>query len=165
MLGRESACGRIANSENAFMEHEAIEAFLSAVRASGLTPGAPCPADDINAAGVALGQPVPGDLAELHGLADGYFDESGQWFVIWPLQRVVHDKLESWKAGTLAPDLLAFGDDGTGDPFCRAVAGDQPAEIVRWTGSTELSRSEEGTLADFLRNWVGVNSWPPSAMA
>jgi len=50
--------------------------------------------------------------------ADGLFSRRGQWWVIWPSGRIVEDNLRAWGASQLDTDLIAFGDDGTGNPFC-----------------------------------------------
>jgi SMI1 / KNR4 family (SUKH-1) len=82
-------------------------------------------ASAISAAESALGVTFPGDLRALYLVSDGVFDEPGQWFVIWPLAEVVACNQAAW-AGESATRrrLLAFGDDGTGAPFCLPADGE-----------------------------------------
>lgn len=65
-----------------------------------------------------MGTLLPDPLVSLYRANDGVFDLSGQWWVIWPLARMVEAK--AWLAtfdGYL-DRWIPFGDDGTGDPFC-----------------------------------------------
>ena len=47
------------------------------------------------------------------------------------LDRPVEDNLRAWQDGALDVTLMAFGDDGAGDPFCVRLGG-RSGEIVRW---------------------------------
>ncbi|MEQ7010406.1 SMI1/KNR4 family protein [Actinopolymorpha sp. B17G11] len=66
----------------------------------------------------ALGTLLPDELVRLYKAANGYYSVHGQWWVISPLDQMAD--AESW----LRPfdgyldDWIAFGDDGTGDPYC-----------------------------------------------
>lgn len=73
--------------------------------------------------------------------------------MVWPLARVVEDNQHAWGAGTLPRDLLAFGDDGTGNPFCLSLSS--PAdEVLRWNWIDREVEVQEGTLQEFIREWL-----------
>jgi hypothetical protein len=120
---------------------------------------APAGAAAINAGESALGLTFPGDLRALYLASDGVFDEPGQWFVIWPLAEVVARNQAAW-AGECATRrrLLAFGDDGTGAPFCLPADGEP--EVFFW----DPILNEATHLAHDLRSfWVAwtTGSLPP----
>jgi hypothetical protein len=81
---------------------------------------------------------------------DGRFRVDGDWWVVWPLDRVVADTLAAWDDGTLDRVLVAFGDDGTGNPFCSSVDSDQ---VVRWSWIDGEVEQVEGDFAEFLTEW------------
>jgi hypothetical protein len=63
--------------------------------------------------------PLPDDLRQLYLTSNGVWDIAGQWFVVWPLDRLVEangvlSEDNEWSE----TDLVAFGDEGTGNPFC-----------------------------------------------
>ena len=80
--------------------------------------------DAIDAVEAALGMQFPGELRSLYLASDGVFDTSGQWWVIWPLGMLAEENERRRRAGVLPADLIAFGDDGTGDPFRRSRSAD-----------------------------------------
>ena len=98
-----------------------------------------------------LGMPLPRDLKSLYGQRDGYFSESGQWWVMWPLARLVTENLRAHSLG-LPRDLVAFGDDGTGNPFCVRV-GDEPTEVLRWSWIDGAVEQSEGSVHEFIAEW------------
>lgn len=74
---------------------------------------------------------LPDALRAIYRAADGRFDHAGQWWVVWPLERVIDNTLRAWGDGSLDRTLIAFGDDGTGDPFCVHNAAESP--VIRWS--------------------------------
>ena len=87
------------------------------------------------------------------------FDVRGQWYVGWPLARIVEDNVGFGRDGQsrLGPGLVAFGDDGTGNPFCLAVpALDSPRDSkVYWWGWIDLEAVElASSLRDFWEGWL-----------
>jgi len=52
-----------------------------------------------------------------------------------------------------------LGDDGAGDRFCAALDSDD-APIIRWSWIGNDIESTFETMAQFLREWVGVEAWP-----
>ncbi len=115
-----------------------------------------CTAAQLGGAERELGNALPSELRSLLSETNGLYDIEGQWEVAWPLERIVIDNRslrqeESWPAG-----LLAFGDDGTGAPFCVLI--DPPkadhAAVSHWgpiTGEvTELAPS----LRRFWHGWL-----------
>jgi cell wall assembly regulator SMI1 len=130
-------------------------------RASGVAAGEPCSPDRIAHAEATLGRSLPTDLVTLYRAGDGFFDESGQWHVIWPLHRVVDENSQAWADGRLRHDLLAFGDDGTGAPFCALLTETATANIVRWSWIDHDIEGDEQSFRAFVANWVGIRTWPP----
>jgi hypothetical protein len=66
----------------------------------------------------------------VYGDGDRRFNERGQWWVVWQLDRLVSENRDAWTRG-LPETLVAFGDDGTGDPFCVEIALPS-SEVLRW---------------------------------
>jgi hypothetical protein len=96
---------------------------------------------------------LPARLRRLYGESDGRFLEAGQWWVVWPLARLAEDNERAWGDGTLARHLLAFGDDGTGNPFCVALDSDAD-EVLRWNWLDQDVEVNEGSMEHFLRTWL-----------
>lgn len=100
-----------------------------------------------------LGVAIPPLLRALYASADGRYSRGSQYWVVWPLARVVEDNERAWGDGTLSHDLLAFGDDGTGNPFCVSVS--PPAdEVLRWNWLDGEVEFNEGTMQEFSREWL-----------
>ena len=93
-------------------------------------PGPPCESDDIALAEDVLGVPLPEKLRQLLLEGDGRFDGDGQWWVSWPLDRIVQDNLTAWSQRRLPRSRLAVGDDGTGDPFASIFR----KRTIEWSG-------------------------------
>jgi len=106
-----------------------------------------------------LRRTLPSDLRILLAAADGLFSRGGQWWVIWPSDRVVEENLRTWNAGQLDSDLIAFGDDGTGNPFC--ITSDN--EVIYWSWIDVAIERSMGRLPDLLVEWVQSRTWPPPA--
>jgi hypothetical protein len=74
---------------------------------------------------------LPAQLKKLYLVSDGVFDQRGQWFVVWPLAEVVRRNEVEWSEdGAGRRELLGFGDDGIGAPFC--VPRDGGAGVFSW---------------------------------
>jgi hypothetical protein len=95
---------------------------------------------------------MPAHLQALYRAGDGRFDPTGSWWVIWPLARTVTESGDAWRRGTLNADLLAFGDDGTGNPFCLPVDGRD--DVVRWSWIDGAVERSEGSFTEFLGRWA-----------
>ena len=102
-----------------------------------------------------LGVSFPPGLAALYAVGDGRFDQRGQWWVVWPLDRLVENNAARWHEGMLARDLLAFGDDGTGNPFCVSLVRPRD-EVLRWSWIEGEVEQSAGTFADFVHEWLDV---------
>lgn len=100
----------------------------------------PCTEETLKAADHAVGVRLPERLRELFRQADGRYQEQGEWWVLWPLDRVVADTNAASSQGSLSRALIAIGDDGNGNPFC-----------VRTDGEVEVSK---GALQLFLEKWT-----------
>jgi len=77
---------------------------------------------------------------------------SGGW--CGRLNRLVAENQAAWDedASSLPRTLLAFGDDGTGNPFCTPADGHD--EVLRWSwidGDVEYS---EDTMDAFRTRWL-----------
>lgn len=66
----------------------------------------------------ALGTLLPDELVRLYRAANGQYSVHGQWWVVWPLDQMA--EADSWLRSMdgYLDDWVAFGDDGTGDPYC-----------------------------------------------
>jgi hypothetical protein len=132
--------------------------LLSADDGYELIPGAA--AGQIAAAETALEAVFPADLRQLYLLSNGVFDRAGQWFVIWPLAEVITRNRQAWAqdGSPVRRELVGFGDDGTGAPFC--VRRDGGSGISAWSPidgqATLLARS----VAGFWSGWV-ADTLPP----
>lgn len=114
-----------------------------------MMPGASPEATD--AAERAAGLRFPGLLRSLYLASDGVFDTVGQWWVIWPLKMVARENTARRKANVLPAGLLAFGDDGAGNPFC-AEPG-QPG-VCCWHPIGDWKQPLAPDLVAFWRGWT-----------
>jgi len=107
----------------------------------------------ISAAEARLRTPFPLALRELLAASDGVFDRAGQWFVLWPLARIVENNEDAWAAGTpVRRELLGFGDDGTGAPFC--VRLDGSSDVFIWSPIEGTAVRLADDLACFWSAWA-----------
>lgn len=98
-----------------------------------------------------LGVTLPDALKAMYRAADGRFNDAGQWWVVWPLERLVGYTLGAWGDGLLNRTLVAFGDDGTGNPFCVRSAVESP--VMRWS-FIDAEVEEELSLDQFEAEWL-----------
>jgi hypothetical protein len=98
---------------------------------------------------------LPPRVRVLHEREDGHYSGAGQWYVVWLLARVAEDNLRAWGDGTLTRDLLAFGDDGTGNSFCVSLQSDAD-EVVRWNWLDSDIEVNESDMEQFLQTWFNV---------
>jgi hypothetical protein len=124
---------------------------LSADDRLRLRPGAPT--DAIEELESALAATLPFALRNLYRASDGVWDEPGQWFVIWPLADVLARNRLAWDAESPARGgWVAFGDDGTGNPFCfRRVGGDN---VYYWSSVDQEATRLASDPAAFWLAWV-----------
>jgi cell wall assembly regulator SMI1 len=115
--------------------------------------GAGCTSQALSAAELLLGVPLPERLRDLYRDGDGRYRSDGQWWLVWPLERIATETPQAWEEGMLTRDLLAFGDNGTGNPFCVPIHGDD--EVILWSWIDGAPEASEGTLAQFLHRWAG----------
>jgi hypothetical protein len=100
----------------------------------------------------AVGTRLPNAIRSLYAAADGRFRSDGEWWVVWPLEKLVKENKAAWLEGTLPADLVAFGDDGTGNPFCAPLDGTD--KVVRWSWIDGDVVGSDGTVDDFLAQWT-----------
>ena len=97
-------------------------------------------------------EPLPDDLSRLYLVTDRVFDHDGLWYSIWPLERLVANALGPLSPATGLPrDWIAFGDDGTGDPFCVPPEG---SPIYHWSMIGRESQRVASRLDEFLIGWI-----------
>lgn len=126
--------------------------LLSADDGYELRPGAA--AGEVTAVETALSAAFPAELRELYLISDGVFDRPGEWFVIWPLAEVVTRNREGWSRDSSAArrDLVGFGDDGTGAPFC--VPRDGGSEVFAWSPIDGQATLLASSVAGFWTGWT-----------
>jgi SMI1 / KNR4 family (SUKH-1) len=103
-----------------------------------------------------LGVLFPAALRSLYETSDGRFHEEGRWWVVWPLDRLVAENKDAWRRG-LSTTLIAFGDDGAGDPFCVEVGGTS-SEILRWNWIDLAVERSEGSVDEFIAEWCSEST-------
>jgi hypothetical protein len=130
---------------------------------AGVVFGPPCSEESIHQAGALLGVRFPEPLRNLLLGGNGRFDKGGQWWVAWPLERIVQDNLAAWRERGLPRSLIAIGDDGSGDPFCLNLSG-TGVRVVRWLW-IESSVAEEGPGSSFAEDGWGRHNAPREAGA
>ena len=134
--------------------------WIAALRAAdGCRLRPPAAPSGLGAAESELEVTFPGELRALYLASDGVFDEPGQWFVIWPVTDLVSRNQAAWAAGSSTRrGLLAFGDDGTGSPFCVSRGGGP--DVFFWSPVlNEVTHLAPG-LASFWNAWI-KGSLPP----
>ena len=114
----------------------------------------PASIDDLAGAEAALGAALTAELRALYLVSDGVYAEQGQWFVIWPLADVAaRNSVEQvgWE-GPARRELIGFGDDGTGAPFCVARGGGTGVHL--WSSITQEADQVGETVEEFWRTWT-----------
>ena len=140
-------------------------------------------AGEIAAVEAALEAVFPEQLREVYQTSNGVFDQGlnahgwsatgnvgyhhelgNNWFVepsvgvIWPLEMLAQENMQRREVGVLPADLIAFGDDGTGDPFC--VPRDGSDGVFYWSPIDGEATLLAGAIADFWSGWV-AGTLPP----
>ena len=113
-----------------------------------------CTDERIDEAEHRLGMALPDWLRRLYAEADGRWADPGQWWVVWPLADVVSRTIEAWDSYGLDPALVAFGDDGCGDPFC--VDSTVADTVVRWS-MVDGGRVEAVGVDEFTSSWLKLS--------
>jgi hypothetical protein len=111
-----------------------------------------CTTYDLDLAEIQLGHAFPVCLRGFYADTNGIFNTGGQWWVVWQLERLVHDNLAAWSSvdSRLPSTLLAFGDDGTGNPFCLDVSDSDGEHVLRWSWIDGAVETDEGSFGEFL---------------
>jgi cell wall assembly regulator SMI1 len=78
-----------------------------------------------------LGITFPPRLRAVYAEGDGRFRADGQWWVVWPLERLIGDNEAAWRDRLLPSSFLAFGDDGTGNPWIWGLGPEVGAGMTR----------------------------------
>lgn len=99
-----------------------------------------------------LGAVFSAGLRTLYSATDGVFDKPGQWFVVWPLAEVVTRNQRAWADESAArQELVGFGDDGTGAPFC--VPRDGGVGVFVWEPIEQQAFWLADTVEQFWSGW------------
>ena len=114
-----------------------------------LAPGAT--AAELDIAERRIGAGFPADLRALYQASNGVDDPRGHWRVVWRLDELVEAALEVSVLTKWPTTLLAFGDDGCGDPFCMTLT--EPHEVHVWHRIDGESVRLAATLEEFWRGW------------
>lgn len=131
--------------------------LLAADGEYGLSPGVT--ADDLAGAEADLGVEFPAALRQVYLASDGVFSRDGQYYPVWPLAEVLRRNRADWSRDDWQgrADLVGFGDNGTGAPFCVERAGSD--SVYHWDpidgGANPLAR----TFTEFWAGWNGWNGW------
>lgn len=116
--------------------------------------GQPCDEAALADAETRLGTAIPPPIRAVYAAGNGRYNTAGQWWVVWPLGRLVQDNVAAWNDGLLPRDLLAFGDDGAGNPFVLRL-DTESGDVARWNYVDDALETSEGSMEDFLREWLG----------
>lgn len=130
--------------------------MLALTRRSGQSSAvdaAACDPAELDAAERRLRIRLPHALRALYGNGDGRFDKDGQWWVVWPLNQLVSETETYWREDWMDRSLVAFGDDGTGDPFCMHHDGSSDA-IARWSMIEREVFENYQSMTDFTIAWL-----------
>jgi hypothetical protein len=134
------------SGQNVSMESHSVD---------GYEVGAPATESQIDAVEEQLGARLPSVLRDLYLTCDGILDQPGQWWVVWPLDRLVEGTQSAWNGALVPSALVAFGDDGTGNPFCMRADDDHGALVLRWSWIDKQVEQDEGSFTEFLDEWCG----------
>ncbi len=104
--------------------------------------------------GEPLGLSLPSDIRGLLRSSNGLFDSEGQWYFVWPLERIVAENfaLRAGEDSSFPAGLVGFGDDGTGASFCIATSEDQ--QIYWWSPIDTQVRMLADNLDSFVVRWL-----------
>lgn len=132
--------------------------LLSADDGYELGPGAA--AGEIAAAEAALKAVFPAELRQLYLHSDGVPDRAGQWFVIWPLAEAITRNRQAWvqDGSPSRRELVGFGDDGTGAPFC--VPRDGSSGVSAWSPVNGEATPLADSVPGFWSGWVAGTLLP-----
>ena len=128
---------------------------MEVIGVDGYEYGPPATPQQINAVEEQLGSRLPMTLRDLYLRSNGVLDKAGQWWVIWPLDRLVESIQSAWNYARLPRLLVAFGDDGTGNPFCMRADDDDGTLVLRWSWIGKDVEQDEGDFTEFLTEWCG----------
>ena len=125
--------------------------ILKGHRLDPTTLVARCDEDELQDVEAALGVTLPSELRDLYSRGNGRYRTDGQWWVVWPIERLVTDTTRAWRDGTLNRGLLAFGDDGTGNPFCVQLVDSSRVLLWGWIDGHPVSSM---SMSEFIAAWI-----------
>lgn len=122
--------------------------------------GGPLATDrEIEKVEAALNARLPEGLRDLYRASDGVFDRDGQWYVVWPLEQVIENNVGDWSVGVEGPtdgpgraDLVGFGDNGAGEPFCVLRDG-RDEQVSVWRPLDNAATPLAESIGEFWTGW------------
>ena len=116
-----------------------------------LAPGVA--ADALADAEAVLGAVFPTALRQAYLASDGAFLRNGQYYPLWPLAEVLRRNSDDWSWDDTPErhELVGFGDNGTGEPFCVARTGSDT--VYHWSPIGGEATPLAKTLAEFWAGW------------
>jgi SMI1 / KNR4 family (SUKH-1) len=117
--------------------------------------GTSCTDYELGQAEKIIGQ-IPRELASFLREVNGVFDQSGQWHVGWPLNRIVAERQGPSYGQRQLGHLLAFGDNGTGEPFCVPTSAPDAATtpVSHWSFIDGQATILAPSLHQFWAGWI-----------
>jgi hypothetical protein len=110
-------------------------------------------ADDLAGVEAALGAVFPAALRQAYLASDGALNRDGQYYPLWPLAEVLRRNRDdwSWDDAQERHELVGFGDNGCGEPFCVARTGSD--SVFHWYPIGGEATLLAGTFAEFWTGW------------
>jgi hypothetical protein len=107
----------------------------------------PATEDELRRVEADLDFALPQDLRELYLTSNGVYTRGSEYYYLWPIDRVSADNMEPIRSH---PWLIAFGDNGCGEPFCVRRDG-APGIFYCYPMADEVHQIAD-TLVEF---WIG----------
>jgi hypothetical protein len=116
-----------------------------------LSPGVT--ADELAGVEAILDALFPAALRQAYLASDGALLRDGQYYPLWPLAEVLRRNRDdwSWDDRKERHELVGFGDNGTGEPFCVDRVGSDT--VYHWGPIGGEVTPLAGTLAEFWAGW------------
>jgi hypothetical protein len=129
-----------------------VNPWLGRLARDGYRVSPPKAPDALTAAQAESGRNWPRDLVLLYQACDGVFDTLSEMWVIWPLGKLPEQNRWLRESFYDFPyDLIAFGDNGCGEPFC---TNEKSPSVVCWYPIEGEARIVASDLNDFWQGWA-----------
>jgi len=97
---------------------------------------------------------MPPSLISILEVTDGFDHAAGQWSCSWPVSQIAEENRRRWAAGLLPRGLIAFGDNGAGDPFCLVMEGPAAGHVMEWSAMARAAVRTWPSLERFWPAWL-----------